>query len=340
MGKTLVATGNALTKKVWEEKLFRDMTKESYFSKFTGEGQDSIVQSKTNLEKSKGDQITFGLRMRLTGTGVTEGQTLEGNEEDLTTYSHTLVLQQYRHAVKWDASMSVQRAVYDIPMESKDAIKNWGVEKIDQLHFDALLASPTKIFYPSGTTLLSTTTLSTATAAIDATQKFEPKFMNIMRAWAKTGGDRDQIPLKPVKVNGKDYYVCLVGEDVLCDLELDADYQQGLREAERRGPDNPIFTGATAIVGGVVIHSHENMATVSTGGAGSDVPYTKCVFMGQQALVMGYGKRPRLVERDFDYDTEKGVAWDMIMRVNKPVFNSLDYGSVMLVVANGNYTAI
>jgi hypothetical protein len=120
MSKTALATGNALTKKVWEEKLFRDTVKESYFSKFMGADAESVVQSKSWLEKTKGDNVTFGIRMRLTGSGVTSGTALEGNEESLTTYSYNLSLEEYANAVRDRGPLDRQRAVYNIDAESTD----------------------------------------------------------------------------------------------------------------------------------------------------------------------------------------------------------------------------
>ena len=37
-------------------------------------------------------KVTFGLRMQLSGAGVTENETLEGNEESLTTYSDSIYI--------------------------------------------------------------------------------------------------------------------------------------------------------------------------------------------------------------------------------------------------------
>ena len=61
MAKTNFTTSDALTKKVWEEKLFRDSAKEAYFSKFMGESSDSLVQEQTALEKEQGDRITLSV---------------------------------------------------------------------------------------------------------------------------------------------------------------------------------------------------------------------------------------------------------------------------------------
>jgi hypothetical protein len=54
MAKTNFTTNDALTKKAWEEKLFRDSVKEAYFAKFTSAGSDTIVSEKTQLTKDKG----------------------------------------------------------------------------------------------------------------------------------------------------------------------------------------------------------------------------------------------------------------------------------------------
>ena len=143
MAKTSFSTSDALTKKAWEEKLYRDAVKESFFSRFKGESGESIIHVKNQLTKDKGDKITFGIRYRLTGTGVTSGTILEGNEEKLSTASDSVSLEQYRHAVRDDGEMSRQRAMFDINEESKMALKDWASEKIDQLCFDAILSSPT-----------------------------------------------------------------------------------------------------------------------------------------------------------------------------------------------------
>ena len=61
MSKTAFSTSNALTKKLWQEKLFRDTVKESYFSKFMGDNMESLVYTKTDLEKV-GDDLWIGVK--------------------------------------------------------------------------------------------------------------------------------------------------------------------------------------------------------------------------------------------------------------------------------------
>jgi len=323
MAKTAFATNNALTKKAWEEVLFRDAVKESYFSRFMGKGSDSIVQVKTELEKGKGDKITFGIRLRLTGAGITGAGTLEGNEEALATHDSSVTLEQYRHAVRDDGAMTRQRAMFEIDEESRTALKDWMSERTDKLAFDTILTSPTKIFYGDGSSTATVTTAGKLTMAL----------MSKVRTWAITGGNRAQTPLRPVKVNGKNYFVLLIHPDVAWDLKQDTTYAAAIREAAARGAENPIFTGALAIVDGIVLHEHENIPIVTNWGAGGNVPGAKCVFLGAQSLTWAWGKRPKVVTKNFDYENEHGFAIGMIAGAAKPVFNALDYGSVAVYVA-------
>jgi len=223
--------------------------------------------------------------------------------------------------------------MFDINVESVQALSDWGSEKIDQLAFDAILASPTRIFYKTSSGSTSTTTAATAKAALTAADgKITPAFVSYIKAYAKTGGGRTIVPIRPVKVDGKNYYVLLVHPDAVYDWKNDPTVQQFLREAEMRGKENPLFTGAVAIYDGVVIHEHENVPIADDGGSGA-VSWSKGVFMGAQALVWAWGKRVATVQKKFDYDNEWGHAWGIIAGTNKPVFNSLDYGSLGVYVA-------
>lgn len=251
MAKTGIATSDPQTKKVWEEKLFRDSLKESYFSKYVSSGADSIVTEKTQLSKDRGDEITIALRPKLAGAGVTEGQTLEGNEEKIVSYTMKLTLKQYRHAVRDDGVMSRKRAMFDISGESEAALRDWMSEKIDQLHFDELgigvgaTANPSKIFYKTSSGVVSTGTAATAKSALTvADGKLTLNMLSYIKTWALTGGNRVYVPLRPVKIEGKPYLVLLTHPDAVYDLRADSNFQQAMRDAEVRGKENPLFTGA------------------------------------------------------------------------------------------------
>ncbi len=153
------------------------------------------------------------------------------------------------------------------------------------------------------------------------------------RIGALTGYNMTQTPLRPIKINGKNYFVLLVHPDVMGDLKNDATFAQARREALDRGKDNPIFQGSEAIWDGVVIHEHVNGPIYNNWGSGANVSGAKCVLMGAQALIWAWGKRPEVVAEEFDYKEEHGYAWAITAKVNKPSFNSKDYGSVAVFVA-------
>jgi N4-gp56 family major capsid protein len=267
--------------------------------------------------------------MRLTGNGVGEGVTLEGNEEKLTTYSFNLTLQELAHAVRDEGPMTRQRVAFSIDEESEQAIKDWGTEKIDDLCFTALRTSPTTIFYLSAaTTVAKTGTAATAKAGLAA--KITPQLISHVKAWAKTGGNRSQTPLRPIKINGKKYYMIVTHPDSLYDLKRNTEFTQALREAEKRGKDHPLFEEAVAIWDGVIIFEHEDISIATDGGAGGATAWCHAHFLGAQALAWAWGKRPEVIPEEFDYRREHGYGFNFTYAVGKPSFNSLDYGAVSL----------
>lgn len=335
MAKTAFETNDALTKKVWEEKLRREVEVESFFKPYMGESSDSLVQVQKNLSKQQGDKITFGLIKRLTGAGITGRGTLEGNEESLLRADYSISLEQYRHAVRDAGALDRQRAMFSISEESKNALKRWGSEKMDSLCFDALFTTPTQVVYQDGGASGAhkfTTTASTAKSALSATYKITPDFISYAKAVAKGGYGRSFEPLKPVRHDGEDFFVLLVPFDVMYDLKVNDDFQQARREAEKRGKDNPLFKNADAIWDGVIIREAERCPTAADGGGGS-VTWAKCALLGAQALTWAWGSTPEIVQRDFDYGNEIGHAWGMIAKAGKPQFDSKDYGSLGVYVA-------
>lgn len=342
MSKTTVATGDTgIAKKLYDEKVFRDTKKESFFSKFMTKGPDSLVQVKEDLAAESGDTIYYNLRMRATGDPKGEGEVLENNEMRLSVYNDSVVLAEYAQAVRDAGPMTRQRAAYDVEEESEMALKDWGTEQIDKNCFDALQTSFTKVFYLNSSGVVSAASAATAKAGLHATNsKLTLDFVTALATWARTGGNRAYVPLRPVKVNGKGYYVLIVHPDALYDLQVSSDWKQASREAKERGDENPLFRGAHAITwSGVVIHSHENIDIAADGG-GASVAWTKGALMGSQALLWAWGRRPKLVKEEFDYGREKGMAWSIISKAKKPQFNSLDFGSVGVYAARTNISGL
>jgi N4-gp56 family major capsid protein len=337
MAETEIGTSHALRVQVWDEKLYRDSVKESYFQQngFIGNGPEYLVHRKSELTKGQGDKMTFGIRYRLTGDGVVDDEILEGNEEDLATANFDVELHQYRHAVKDKGALHRQRASFNMDGEARTAIKDWGTEKIDKLFFDAIFAARSKVFYRTAASpSISAGTEATAKAALTAANgKLTLDMITAIRRWAKTGGNRAYVPIRPVKIGGKKYYVLLISEDSAYDLETSSDWKTAQQYARERSGDNPLFQGALGVWSGVIIHSHENVPTADDAGASSNVHWSKAVLLGAQALCYAEGKRPELIEESKDYKNKHCYAWDIMMGTEMPIFDSKEYGSIGMYVA-------
>lgn len=362
MAQTSISTTAATRKQVWEEKLFRNTIKASYFGqrligdafknlnkgdKFESSAND-IVQVKTNLEAvgktklRKGDKITFALIPEIDETtypGVTSGQTLEGKEVPFDAYDFDIELKRYRQAVSAGGPMDWHRASWNVPEEAEIKLTNWGAKKVDVLCFNALGNAPTVNFYKVAGKLTKASTYATAKAEITAVDKLSPAMVSAIKTWAKTGGARSQDPLIPVNFKGKDYLVLLVHPDVLYDWKNDSTVFQAMREAEVRGSENPIFTGASYVWDGVIIHESERITIGTDAGAGA-IPYAKCHLLGAQALCWAWGERPSIIEYTKDAEEELYYAWRMTAAVEKPVFNGYDFGSICVIVARTNVSGL
>jgi len=337
MGYTSVDTSNALTRKAWAEKVFRETLPLSFFnaSGMMGSDENSAIHVKTELEKDQGDKITFGLVSRLSGSGVTGDTTLKGNEEALSMYDDAVTLDQYRHGVVVKGRMTRKRTAFSVPDEAKAMLKQWGKEKIDRLCINALTATPSFVAYRDGSGVLSkTTTAATAKSALNATNsKINLGLFSYLRTLALTGNDRAFSPIRPINIKGKEYFVLLAYEDVLFDLKQDSSYLTAARECYERSDEHPLFRAGAAVYDQVIVMTHEFMPKAADAGAGGNVPWAQCVLMGAQSLCWAWGMRPAMEEEWDDYKNQQGFAQAMICGVKRPKFNSQDFGSMGVYLA-------
>jgi N4-gp56 family major capsid protein len=123
--------------------------------------------------------------------------------------------------------------------------------------------------------------------------------------------------------------VIVMAPDQSFDLsERDAAWAQAQREAQKRGDDNPIFTGALGIHKSVPIHDHPRVGLSATYGASANLNGAQALFMGSKALAIAYSKRKIWEEKTFDYNNKVGFCIGSLYGVSKSVFNSADLAVV------------
>ena len=349
MAKTAFTTSSAETKKLWEEKFFRDTVLESFWNKFEGEGSNNVVQVQRMLEKSQGDQVYFFIRYTPTNVGVGPGSAMEGNEDKLLTASDSVTLTRRRYAVRDNGELDRQRALFSIDVESEMSLKEWAVEWIDRekffmatygITYSAFLAggskvTNTKVFYGGD---------ATSDGDLAADDLITPAQISRMVAYAKQTNAHSRVALRPIKIKGRDYFVLLVHPDVAYDLKRNSEYLQNLRECLQRSPDHPIFTGALGVShDGVIFHEHEKIEISNTLGSGA-VSGAYNLFMGQQALCWAWGHDMLSVtKKKFDYDEEHGYQISLTYggtrsAFTKPGGSSADYGIMRFTTARTKIT--
>jgi N4-gp56 family major capsid protein len=136
MAVTSYGVNNALAVKLWSKKLAHEALKETFIFKFIGDDENSVIQIKEETSKSPGDRITVGLRMQLSGDGVSGDGTLEGNEEALTTYTDNVLIDQLRHAVRSGGKMSEQRVPFSVREEARMGLQDWFAGRMDVAFFN------------------------------------------------------------------------------------------------------------------------------------------------------------------------------------------------------------
>ena len=128
MSTTSFGLNDALTVKLWSKSLAVAEREYLDIAPLMGEDDNSIIQVKSDTKKSAGDKITFGLRARLSGDGITENEVAEGNGEALSLYSDSVVINELGHVVgvKSENTIDAQRVPFDLRAQARDALGNSG----------------------------------------------------------------------------------------------------------------------------------------------------------------------------------------------------------------------
>jgi N4-gp56 family major capsid protein len=349
---------------IWMKDVMANVAKESFFyangmiSTKAGRG---IVLEKNDFTQKKGGTINFALTGKLSGSGVDGDATLSGNGEAITSYNFNASIYQKRQLVELTGLYDEQLNAYDMRADARDKISIWMAEFLDTQFF----------LKAAGITTLTLTDINGDTYSADATWGNTPNIVpaadeaagigaryvcadtagldslastDVMTAAliekAKLLAQTSNNPkVRPIKVKGKDYYCMVMHPSQMDDLRNASSsiFAQQLREAQVRGGDNPIFTGAEGMLNGVLLYTNEKVPRVSsgskfsTGGTAATADAFRALLLGADALVFGRAgdrKNDWVEKDDIDYNNRFGVATRFLGVIDKPYFNSVDYGVI------------
>ncbi len=322
-----------------------------------GNDSGAVIQIKDETQKSAGDKITYGLRMQLTGAGILGDGTLEGNEEALTTYSDSILINQLRHAVRSAGRMSQQRVPFDVRMEALSGLRDWWADRFDFAFFNQICGNTvqTDVRYtgnnatiapsgmPSGATAGTLNYTSVHATGDDSSITSADTFVLGVIDTAVERAKTLTPAIRPVRTGGgAGYYVAFLHPYQVSGMRTNTNTGQwfDIEKAALTGgeiSDNPIFDGALGMYNGVLLHSDYRVSQGASVAASTTAITTvrRAVFCGAQAAMIGFGRdngpeRYTWVEELFDYENELGVSGGSIFGFKKTVFNSLDFSTIVM----------
>jgi N4-gp56 family major capsid protein len=347
----------------WDDDFFSEYVRESRFKTYMGTDENSIIQVKEDLQKKRGDRITYNLVNRLTNAGVTGTNTLEGNEESLSQRAHLVTVNKIRNAVRV-AEMEEFKSAIDLRDAARAQLKVWIAEKTrDQLvlalqayqtaygtqksYADSTAAERNawvvdnvdRVLFGAATSNYSAT-YATALANCDTTNDLlTPDAISLMKRMAQAASPK----IRPIMTKGdEEWYVLFVGPLAAKSLKTNTAFTQANRDARDRGKDNPLFKGADFLWAGVIIREIPEIVNLGTVGAAS-ARVEQCYLTGAQALGVAWGKRTTSKTKEFDYGDKFGVAIEEIRGIEKLHFETGNDGSADFVqhgVVTGHFAVV
>jgi hypothetical protein len=139
MTVTPMNRGDVLNVELWSSQLrFVEMMKRFQFGHMAARG---ILARADELDRAEaGDKITIEQIGRLTGTGIGEGGTLEGNEEGLNQQGFSMVFNTFRHAVAYYGKSTSQgmRSRVKYQERAEEVLRNFHGSRLDASCFNQL----------------------------------------------------------------------------------------------------------------------------------------------------------------------------------------------------------
>ena len=348
------ATGNPATMKQWSPKEFIWALEQNPLLKFMGPGTDAIICTDSSLTGERGDDVHFDIQADLQQHGIGDHGVLEGNGEDMAFYDFNLKIHERGHSTNSISRISRQRTARDPIKLGKKALLRWyakeqaddiiragcgmgnlsGIATVNQYH-----PSATRRFV--GGQNAASTVIHGVDDSIndlgndDATDyldyMFGPAVIDYCALWARMA----EPAFRPVMVKGKEYYVMLISPYQMFSLRQNTDWKEAQRYANIRGEDNPIFSGAEGVWNGVVIHTYskmpyrkaagyfDNAAEVVHANVPANAGVARGLFLGAQAICLGWGSKMRWYRDSADYaDRLPVIGMDVIYGVAKTQFGS------------------
>lgn len=299
---------------IWALDLFSEAENLTFWHQFEGPvGSSMPVIRRDDLTKSPGDTIKFDIVLALTGAGSTGDTTLsDGNEEKMKFRQQSVTVDMLKHAVRW-SDLSEAIITHDMRTTAKNQLAKWLAGKLDDSIFTEFTGAsvPTQNKWFAGTATSRDTVADT-----DAGGRLKLSDISDIKAFAQS-----ELKIEPLRMEGGlEYFGLVLHPYANLSLKKDSSYQQAERDADVRGKDNPLFSGANFVWDGVIGYV-SNRIPRSNNANSPVVSTANNIFFGAQALSRGYARYPQWREQDFSYGEEAGVQTNVIKGEKLNVFD-------------------
>lgn len=278
---------------------------------------------------------------------------MRDHEEALIYYQDSVVIDQLRNAHAF-RRMSQQRTLHDMRMDAKTNLADWYAGKMDDYMFRYLCGdttmnhaqvavAPDSTHYILSGDVTRTGVIATDEASLGSNDQISLADLDYAKESAKTLSPM----IRPAMIDGQEYYVVVLHSYSVTDIRLDVansaytDWPTIQMYANKRGLDNPIFTGALGVYNGMILYESTRIPTFD-GAAASTVK--RNLFLGSQAGVFALGNAYDTMEQQRvgkdnmmswyeetdDYGNEKGIAVGCIFGMKATRFNSRDFGKIVI----------
>lgn len=354
-------------KKIWAAETWQAGRDESFMfsSGFVGANEKDMNKPVYRVTKltptERGTICVMQLIQDLQNDGTVGDNKLEDNEEALVNDLVEIRIDQLRHGVKSKGEMAEQATVIRFRSTARSKLSFWLGDKIDELGFLTLAGRSytlktngatraasqlPQLSFAADVVAASSGRIMYAGAASDeATLTAADKMSWNLLVALRTMAERKKI--KPIRDRGKPYYIVVMSPEQARDLRMDNTYQSIVKDGRERGSNNPLFTGALAVVDGLVLHSHNKvfntlgLASSNKWGNGGTVDGAQAQLMGAQAMGLATIGDSFMRESDnTDYGNKPGLAFGRKIGMLKPQFKSIedgetkqDFGTIALKTA-------
>jgi len=345
MAQTTFGTASSQTVKIWSKKTWYQAQRGAmFFNKFLGTTEDSILYQVTDLEKTAGDNIVYDLLVEMSGQGVTGDNIMEGNEEALVYYQDSNKIDQLRNAHIF-GKMSQQRTVHDLRKDGQWALSRWFSNKFEEYMFRYLCSDTTMNHAGNAGAASDADHIvysgnATSEATLDTNDRFMLEDIDYAKEKALTGA----IPMRPVRIEGDDYFVVVLHPYSVTDLKLSLGtgsssikWHEIQQYANVRGIKNPLFDGSLGVYNKCILFESHRIVSPLTNvrrnlflGAQAGVFTLGNAYDRMKQNVVGKDNYLSWVEQDQDYENQKGLAVGCVFGMKKTMYNSDNFGVVTI----------